>query len=147
MSPRASHWLTAGLFTGSMDRKICALNGADGTKLWEHLTGYWVRTTPAVANGVVFVGSDDGSMYALNVADATLVWEYLAGGGIQGAATVVAGLVFFGSSNGKLIAVSTEDGSLIWEYNFGVRKAAFRTGRLQQGSIRNARRRESVGFW
>ena len=49
-----------------MDRNIYALNGADGTKLWEHLTGYWVRTTPAVANGVVFVGSDDGNVYALN---------------------------------------------------------------------------------
>jgi len=34
---------------------------------WSYATGDFVRSSPAVANGVVYVGSDDGNVYAFGL--------------------------------------------------------------------------------
>ncbi|MEM3578027.1 MAG: PQQ-binding-like beta-propeller repeat protein [Candidatus Bathyarchaeia archaeon] len=35
----------------------------NGNTIWEHPTGDWVESTPAIADGKIFVGSDDGYLY------------------------------------------------------------------------------------
>ena len=56
------------VYVGSEDHNLYALNAADGDKLWNFTTGYYVDSDPAVSNGTVYFGSEDNSVYALNAA-------------------------------------------------------------------------------
>jgi outer membrane protein assembly factor BamB len=55
------------VYIGSYDHHVYALNASTGALLWGHPIGYLVRSSPAVANGVVYVGSRDGKVYAFGL--------------------------------------------------------------------------------
>jgi hypothetical protein len=52
------------VYVGSFDKNIYALNAVTGSKIWSYQTGDQMRSSAAVANGVVYVGSGDGYLYA-----------------------------------------------------------------------------------
>jgi outer membrane protein assembly factor BamB len=55
------------VYVGSLDKKVYALNGKTGAKLWEFATGGELRTPIAIgSDGTVYVGSEDKKVYALN---------------------------------------------------------------------------------
>ena len=45
--------------------KVYCLDATTGAKLWEHVTGGAVISSPWPADAVIYVGSDDGKIYAL----------------------------------------------------------------------------------
>ncbi len=47
------------VYVGADDENVYALDAYTGTKLWSYTTAGVVRSTPAVANGMVYVGSFD----------------------------------------------------------------------------------------
>src|SRR5665647_2209115 len=49
---------------------------------WNFTTGGEVRSSPAVANGVVYIGSDDHNVYALNAASGAKLWNFTTGGSV-----------------------------------------------------------------
>jgi len=54
------------VYVGSYDKKVYALNGKTGVKLWEFETGDRVSYSPAIgSDGTVYVGSNDNKIYAL----------------------------------------------------------------------------------
>ena len=57
------------VYVGSSDKKLYAINGKSGVKLWEFKTGgsiYGVRSSPAIgSDGTVYVGSVDNKLYAI----------------------------------------------------------------------------------
>jgi hypothetical protein len=57
------------VYVGSGDKKLYAINGKTGVKLWEFETGdglYGVRSSPAIGpDGTVYVGSLDKKLYAI----------------------------------------------------------------------------------
>ena len=54
------------VYVGSDDKKLYALNGANGAKKWEFQTGGWVRSSPAIgSDGIIYVGSNDKKLYAI----------------------------------------------------------------------------------
>jgi outer membrane protein assembly factor BamB len=54
------------VYVGSFDKKLYAINGKSGDKLWEFETGVEVRSSPAIGTeGTVYVGSDDKKLYAI----------------------------------------------------------------------------------
>ena len=54
------------VYVGSGGKKLCAINGQTGVKLWEFETGSWVRSSPAIdSDGTVYVGSWDKKLYAI----------------------------------------------------------------------------------
>jgi len=57
------------------DGLICALDEENGRLLWKYKTGA-IKSSPAVAYGMVFVTSKDGYLYALNESEGMLVWKY-----------------------------------------------------------------------
>jgi outer membrane protein assembly factor BamB len=77
---------------------------------WTGLTGDWIDSSPAVANGVVYVGSGDGKLYAYAVGcgrgagSCTPLWTATTGGEINSSPAVANGVVYIGSDNGKLYA-------------------------------------------
>ena len=59
------------VYVGSTDKKLYAINGKSGVKLWEFETGHGVRysgvvSSPAIgSDGTVYVGSWDNKLYAI----------------------------------------------------------------------------------
>ena len=53
------------VYVGSVDKKVYAINGKSGDKLWEFITGSNVWSSPAIGpDGTVYVGSADKKLYA-----------------------------------------------------------------------------------
>ena len=54
------------VYVGSVDKKLYAINGKTGDKLWECKTGDFVFSSPAIGpDGTVYVGSSDNKIYAI----------------------------------------------------------------------------------
>ena len=83
---------------------------------WSYKTGAEVRSSPAVANGVVFIASDD--LYALNSTTGELLWKYPNVFTVSSPA-VANGMVYVGSSDANLYAVHAATGTLLWKYTTG----------------------------
>jgi outer membrane protein assembly factor BamB len=53
------------VYFGSDDKRIYAVNAADGSTIWQIATGDKVQSSPALANGMLYVGSLDCKLYAI----------------------------------------------------------------------------------
>jgi outer membrane protein assembly factor BamB len=53
------------VYVGSPDQRLYALGVADGSAAWTFETASPIRSSPAVADGVVYVGTDDGTLSAV----------------------------------------------------------------------------------
>lgn len=54
------------VYVGSLDKKLYAINGKAGVKLWEFQTGSVVSSSPGIgSDGTVYVGSPDNKLYAI----------------------------------------------------------------------------------
>ena len=86
-----------------------------------------MRSSPAVADGVVYAGSADGSLYAIALVDGRELWRFDTEGRrldsarygydrrtITSSPAVADGAVFFGSRDGSLYAVDAATGRLRW---------------------------------
>ena len=96
-----------GIFIGSTDMKLYAIN-PDGTPRWSYLTGGTIVNSPAIAtDGTIYFGSNDSKLYAINP-DGTKKWIYTAGGGLSWSSPAIGtdGTVYIGSQDNKLYAVS-----------------------------------------
>jgi outer membrane protein assembly factor BamB len=86
--------------------------------LWSAATGgfngYFIDSSPAVANGVLYIGSEADKVYAFSAAGTidcsgtpktcTPLWTGATGGGIVSSPTVANGVVYIGSNEGELNA-------------------------------------------
>eukprot|EP00947_MAST-08B_sp_MAST-8B-sp1_P001001 g1001.t1 len=108
------------VFVGSNDKKLYAINVANGTKKWEFETGGYVDSSPALSSDdkTVFVGSHDGKLYAINVADGTKKWEFETGYYVWSSPALSSDdkTVFVGSHDSKLYAINVADGTKKWEF-------------------------------
>jgi outer membrane protein assembly factor BamB len=64
------------VYDGSFDGNLYAFPASCGTgnatcaPLWQGLTGNWIASSPAVANGVVYLKSTVGTLYAYDLTTA-----------------------------------------------------------------------------
>jgi len=63
------------LYVGSFDKKLYALNTADGSEKWQFEVGGAIGSTPLVYDNTVYIGAFDGRFYAVNAADGSLRWQ------------------------------------------------------------------------
>jgi len=82
--------------------------------LWSFACGGEVRSSPAVAGGLLFVGSYDGNLYALNTQRGEPLWKYATQGGIASSPLVADDLVFFGSEDHTFYALHMRTGRMKW---------------------------------
>ena len=82
-----------------------------------------VRSSPAVANGVVYAGMDDGSLYALDANTGILHWKSPSIGTSMRAAAVENSLVFVGATdsndNPALYGINASNGANVWKFLTG----------------------------
>jgi eukaryotic-like serine/threonine-protein kinase len=111
-----------GVFVGSGDGNLYAVDVNTGIERWRFGTGGAVDSAPAVADGVVYAVSRDGSLYAVDASDGTLRWSYATGGERKldfwdfylSDPLVVDDVVVFGSGDGAIHALDRGTGELRW---------------------------------
>jgi len=64
------------LYVTSFDKKLHALNIADGSKSWEFGTEGAVAATPLLYNGTLYFGSFDRHFYAVNATTGKQIWRF-----------------------------------------------------------------------
>ena len=90
-----------------------------GGVAWRVQTGGTVRSTPALANGVLYAGSGDGNLYALDARSGAIRWKYDAGARITSRVVASGANVYFQTHAGKVVAVNAADGTLHWQRQTG----------------------------
>jgi outer membrane protein assembly factor BamB len=113
-----------GVYFGSGDTHIYALDAATGALKWKFKTGDVVHASPAIADGTLFVGSWDSYFYALDAASGKEKWRFKSGDdpdthnqvGIQSSAAVVDGTVYFGCRDANLYALDAATGQKKWVF-------------------------------
>ena len=89
--------------------------------LWSAKTGGPVKSSAAVADGLVFVGSDDGNVYAFDAETGAVRWTHATGMPIEASPLIHDGTVYVGSSDGALYALDARTGALRFRYPTGDR--------------------------
>ena len=87
--------------------------------LWRYETGDYVRSSPAIVDGVVYFGSVDNYLYAVDADSGELRWRYETGDSVDSSPAAVDGVVYFGSVDNYLYAVDAASGELRWRYETG----------------------------
>lgn len=114
----------SGVYFGSGDGNIYALNAATGALKWKFKTGDVVHASPAIADGVLFIGSWDSYFYALDASSGKQKWRFKTGEdpdihnqvGIQSSAAVADGMVYFGCRDSNLYALDAATGEKKWAF-------------------------------
>jgi len=114
-----------GVYFGSGDTNIYALDAATGSLKWKFKTGDVVHASPAISDGTLFVGSWDSYFYAVDAATGKEKWRFKTGEdevihnqvGIQSSAAVADGIVYFGCRDSKFYAVEAATGKERWSYS------------------------------
>jgi eukaryotic-like serine/threonine-protein kinase len=104
------------------DREVTAsLAGGAGdvTPLWVFKAEDEIRSTPAVAQGVVYVGVYDNNLYALDAKTGRFLWKHPASSGIASSPHVYGGAVFMGSADKHLYSINTANGRQNWRFQTG----------------------------
>jgi hypothetical protein len=94
---------------GSEDTNVYCLNASSGKKVWQTATGYWVWSSPAVADGNVYVGSEDYNIYCFDAFSGTKKWSYETGGFVDSSPAIANGVLFVGCSDYYVYAVALGD--------------------------------------
>jgi eukaryotic-like serine/threonine-protein kinase len=99
-------------------------------------TGDEMRSSPAVAYGMVYIGSRDYNLYAIDESTGAIRWKFKAGSYIDASPVIANNTVYFGSNDGNLYALNAATGQKVWTFStqYAIRSApAISDGRLYFG--------------
>ncbi len=116
------------LYFGAGDGSLYAVDLGAGEVAWRLTTGGRIRSTPAVAGGLVVVGSADGAVYAADAATGELRWRHATRGAelrsgefgydrrtIQSSPAIADGRVHVGTRDGHLYTLDLATGERLWD--------------------------------
>ena len=83
---------------------------------WRLDTGGAVKSSPALAKGLVIFGSDDGFLYAVDRQSGATRWRFRADASIESSAAATIDTVFFGSRKGVFYALDLKTGQERWRF-------------------------------
>lgn len=102
-------------FTSSSN--LYCLNAASGGYVWSGLDSYFVRSSPAVANGRVYVGDAAGTFYCYDSSTGTSLWNSTNIPGVWSSPAVADGKVYFGTQYpGWVACFDANSGEEVWSY-------------------------------
>lgn len=94
---------------------IFALDAKTGRELWRYHTNGFVKSVPAISNGVLYIGADDRKFYAIDAKEGTLKWmNDRSLDGFTASAAVIGNLVYAIPKDGSFYAFDTNNGEIIW---------------------------------
>lgn len=100
------------VYFGGYDRKLHAVNTANGSARWAYTLGDEVRaSSPAVDSaGVIYIGAYDFRLYAVN-SDGTLKRTYDMGNWIRSSPAIFGNTLYVGSNDRKMYAFDLANGA------------------------------------
>ena len=109
------------LYIGST-HGIFALDAKTGKEIWNFPTNGFVKSVPAVSNGVIYFGADDRKFYAIDSKNGTLKWiNDTSLDGYTASAAVVDKSVYALPKDGTFYTFDSSNGEIIWTTLFGKR--------------------------
>ena len=121
-----TRWAAAGLdvamfrgnpqHSGVYSVRIGAGNDGEPRLKWKFKTDGWVRSSAAIARGIVCIGSDDGNLYGLELASGKLKWKVETSDWVRSSPAIVEGTVYVGSLDGNLYATDLATGQSKWTF-------------------------------
>jgi outer membrane protein assembly factor BamB len=106
------------LFVGSADRRVRALDAADGTERWATLvlSLFSPATSLAFDDENVFAADIAAGLYRLDATGGGRAWSYHLNEVVLRSSPVVSGnSVLIGLGDGRLVAIDVASGHLVWE--------------------------------
>jgi outer membrane protein assembly factor BamB len=100
----------------SYEHTISPTNASQLRKEWSFQTSLFIRSSPAVANGLVYFGSDDRNLYALDASTGQKRWTFQTGGVIRSSPAVANGLVYVGSDDHNFYALDAATSQERWTF-------------------------------
>jgi outer membrane protein assembly factor BamB/predicted Ser/Thr protein kinase len=82
--------------------------------VWQFTCEDEVRSSPAIANGVLYIGAYDHNLWALDAKTGDFIWKYATEGGIAATPCVYKDKVIVGSEDRVLYAVDAIQGRIAW---------------------------------
>jgi eukaryotic-like serine/threonine-protein kinase len=101
------------------EQTILPSNASQLSEQWGFQAGLFIRSSPAVANGLVYVGSDDHKLYAIDASTGHVRWTHQTGGAIRSSPAIADGFVYIGSDDNHLYALDASSGQKIWSFQTG----------------------------
>ena len=94
------------------------VTGTAVSELWNYTaTARFVRSTPAVADGMVYAGCYDSYVYAIYANNGTMRWRFRTGGVVPSSPAIVNNVVYVGSFDHKVSALFANNGTMKWNYS------------------------------
>jgi outer membrane protein assembly factor BamB len=91
-----------------------AMHTGDVKPVWEFVCEDEVRSSPAVADGIVYIGSFDHNLYAVDAQTGKFRWKYATEDVISSSPCIWQDLVFIGSDDRVVYALFKDSGSIAW---------------------------------
>jgi outer membrane protein assembly factor BamB len=106
------------VYVGSANPNFYAVDARTGQEKWRFKAGLYVRSSPAVVNGVVYFGDWLGKVFALDAQTGQEKWSFSTGDSVVPSPTVVDGVVYIGSKYPCLYALDAQDGQKKWCFSY-----------------------------
>jgi len=120
------------IYCAALYNHVDAYRRSDGLRLWQYRTPAQLRSSPALANGVLVVGMDNGFLLGLDARTGSKKWEFDPNkgdvekqhsvpftGGIQATPIIRGKTVFIGTIGEEFIAVNLLTGEEKWRVPAG----------------------------
>jgi outer membrane protein assembly factor BamB len=106
------------IIIGSNDSNLYCYSIDDGTELWRFKTGYDIKSTASVYDGIVYITCWDGYLYAIDITNGKEIWSFNSYTASMSSPTIdpLNGIVYFGNHAGRFYAVNITDGEMLWRY-------------------------------
>ena len=111
-----------GVFFGSSDGNVYALNAFTGELKWKFKTDGSIHCSPTLYKNNLYIGGWDANLYAIDIETGKERWRFETGKqtgfkGIESTVAIADGMVYFGARDPFLFALNAETGKLIWKYD------------------------------
>jgi outer membrane protein assembly factor BamB len=106
------------LYFASRDKRLYALDVANGKEAWHVEANDIMTATPAIYRDLVIFAAYDGSINAVKRTDGEAVWKYDAKLPVAGDLAISNGRVFAGSRTYDLLALDAASGKELWKHYY-----------------------------
>jgi outer membrane protein assembly factor BamB len=106
------------VFVSLEDGTVLAVDGANGTQIWQLKLPDKATSAPAISGDQLFVGAQDGALYALSTLDGAQRWRFSTKAPIYVQPTASGAILYLASGDGTLYALNTA-GALQWSFSTG----------------------------
>lgn len=102
------------VFVGSFGSYFCAVNLANGKKIWEKKLEGPIETKAVIDGEALYLGDGEGYVYSINPATGEIIWQVYVGEEVMASPVVDRDMVFIATQNNSVFALDKSTGAIKW---------------------------------